>query len=68
VNPLPHSPFLTAGQVADRLVVSPRTVARWSKAGRLAHLRTLGGHRRYDREMVDQLARQLTQPAADHAA
>jgi len=60
-----RSAFLTAQQVADRLAVSPKTIARWSKAGRLAHLRTLGGHRRYDPEMVDQLARQLTQPAHD---
>jgi len=62
VNPMTRSGFLTAQQVADRLAVSPKTVARWSKAGRLAHLRTLGGHRRYDPQMVDRLARQLTQP------
>jgi excisionase family DNA binding protein len=60
--------FLTSAEVAQRLAVSPKTVARWSKDGRLAHLRTLGGHRRYDPEMVDRLARELTQPAADHAA
>jgi excisionase family DNA binding protein len=59
--------YLTGSQAAERLAVSPKTVARWAKTGRLAHLRTLGGHRRYDPDMVDQLARQLTHPA-DHAA
>jgi excisionase family DNA binding protein len=58
--------FLTPQQVAQRLAVSPKTIARWSKAGRLAHLRTLGGHRRYDPGMVDRLARQLTRPVRDH--
>jgi len=55
-----RSGFLTAQEVADRLAVSPKTIARWSKAGRLEHLRTLGGHRRYDPEMVERLRRQLT--------
>jgi excisionase family DNA binding protein len=40
--------WLTASQAAARLQVSPKTVARWAKEGRLAHRRTLGGHRRYD--------------------
>jgi excisionase family DNA binding protein len=58
--------FLTAQEVADRLAVSPKTIARWSKAGRLAHLRTLGGHRRYDPQMVERLAHELTEPVRDH--
>jgi excisionase family DNA binding protein len=52
-------PWLTGGQVAKRLGVSPTTVARWANQGRLAHRRTLGGHRRYDPELIDQLARDL---------
>jgi excisionase family DNA binding protein len=59
---MPHTAYLTGAQVAKRLAVSPKTVARWAKEGKLAHLRTLGGHRRYDPEMVDRLAHQLTQP------
>ncbi len=54
---------LTAAEVATRLHVSPKTVARWAKNGRLAHGRTLGGHRRYDPAYIDRLAQQLTQPA-----
>jgi excisionase family DNA binding protein len=59
-----RSTYLTAAQVAERLGVSPKTVARWAKAGRLAHQRTLGGHRRYDPGQVDQLQRELTVPVA----
>jgi excisionase family DNA binding protein len=53
-------PWLTSGQVARRLHVSPGTVARWVKAGHLAHRHTPGGHRRYDPELIDQLAHDLT--------
>ena len=52
--------WLTAAQVARQLQVSPKTVTRWARQGRLAHRRTLGGHRRYDPERIDQLARTLT--------
>jgi excisionase family DNA binding protein len=52
--------WLTASQAAARLQVSPKTVARWAKEGRLAHRRTLGGHRRYDPEQIDQLVAALT--------
>jgi excisionase family DNA binding protein len=59
-----YRPWLTATQVARRLHVSPKTVARWARQGHLAHRRTPGGHRRYDPEHIDQLARALThQPA-----
>ena len=52
--------WLTASQVATRLHVSPKTVARWAKDGRLEHRRTLGGHRRYDPELIDTLVAALT--------
>jgi excisionase family DNA binding protein len=52
--------WLTAAQVARQLQVSPKTVTRWARQGRLAHRRTLGGHRRYDPEHIDQLVRVLT--------
>jgi excisionase family DNA binding protein len=58
---MPPSPaWLTASQAARRLHVSPKTVTRWAQQGRLEHRRTLGGHRRYDPELIDQLVRDLT--------
>ncbi len=51
--------LLRTGEVARRLGVPPRTVARWSRQGRLASVRTLGGHRRYPQAEVDGL---LTEP------
>jgi excisionase family DNA binding protein len=59
-----RSAYLTAAQVAERLHASAKTVSRWAKQGRLAHQRTLGGHRRDDPGQVDQLERELTLPAA----
>ena len=52
--------WLTSNEVARRLHVTPKTVAHWARQGRLAHRRTLGGHRRYDPERIEQLARALT--------
>ena len=52
--------WLTSAEVATRLHVSPKTVSRWAKHGLLEHRRTLGGHRRYDPDRIDQLAHALT--------
>jgi excisionase family DNA binding protein len=40
--------------------VSAKTVTRWANQGRLAHRRTLGGHRRFDPELIDALVQALT--------
>lgn len=39
--------LMTPAEVAALFRVSPKTVARWSRAGKLTALRTLGGHRRF---------------------
>ena len=39
--------LLTPGGVAALLFVDPKTVTRWAMAGKLAAIRTPGGHRRY---------------------
>jgi excisionase family DNA binding protein len=52
--------WLTASQAAARMHVSAKTVTRWAQQGRLAHRRTLGGHRRYDPELIDALVAALT--------
>jgi excisionase family DNA binding protein len=61
-RPLPDAePFLHTSQVADLLYVSPKTIARWAKDGRLSCQRTLGGHRRYPEQAIRQLAASLAQ-------
>jgi excisionase family DNA binding protein len=57
--------YLHTAEVADILHVSPKTVSRWAKEGRLPFLRTLGGHRRYTAAEIRQLAEGLReQPTA----
>jgi excisionase family DNA binding protein len=47
--------YLTPAEVARAFSVDPKTVTRWAKAGRLSCIRTLGGHRRFDRAEVEAL-------------
>jgi excisionase family DNA binding protein len=51
--------FLLTAEVADILHVSPETVSRWAKDGRLPFMRTLGGHHRYPEAEIRELANQL---------
>jgi excisionase family DNA binding protein len=47
--------YLRTAEVAAWLHVSPKTVARWAKEGKLPFMRTLGGHRRYPEAKLRQL-------------
>ncbi|MBI4589327.1 MAG: helix-turn-helix domain-containing protein [Candidatus Rokubacteria bacterium] len=49
--------YLTRSDVARLFEVSPATVARWTREGRLPFILTLGGQRRYLREQVMNLMR-----------
>lgn len=51
--------FLTTGQVARALRVSPKTVARWAQEGKLPHIVTLGGHRRFPASAIARMAERL---------
>ena len=51
--------FLRVGEVAALLHVSRQTVSRWAADGKLAYVRTVGGHRRFPRSEVERLRRQL---------
>jgi excisionase family DNA binding protein len=53
------SAFLTRSEVSKLLGVSPNTVTRWAREGRLPCQVTLGGHHRFDRELVEQLRKSL---------
>ena len=58
-------PYLRVAEVAAILHVSPKTVSRWAKEGKLPFLKTLGGHRRYPAAEIHQLAAELqVQPTA----
>ena len=48
-------PLLTRSEVARILDVSPTTVARWAREGRLACWVTLGGHHRFSRSLVEEV-------------
>ena len=56
--------YLRTAEVADILHVSPKTVSRWAKEGKLPFMKTLGGHRRYPaakiRKLLDQLREEPT--------
>lgn len=44
--------YLTPGEAAAMLRVSRQTVSRWADAGLLPCIVTLGGHRRFDRDVI----------------
>lgn len=49
------SPLLTRKEVAMMFRVNPKSVTRWADAGKLEVVRTLGGHRRFNRAQVERL-------------
>jgi excisionase family DNA binding protein len=55
--------YLRTAQVADLLYVSPKTVSRWAKEGKLPFLKTLGGHRRFPAAEIRELAEELREEA-----
>ena len=55
----PGERFLRTSDVARMLHVSPKTVSRWAKEGRLPHLSTLGGHRRFPASEIERLMAEL---------
>lgn len=48
-----ESPLMTPAEVAALFRVDPKTVARWANSGKIASIRTLGGHRRFRRADVE---------------
>lgn len=45
--------LLTPKEAAAELGVSAKTITRWCREGKLAHIRTPGGHRRILKADVD---------------
>ena len=58
-EPSARTEFLARSDVSKILGVSPNTVTRWAREGRLPCHVTLGGHHRFERELVEQLRRDL---------
>lgn len=48
--------FLSRLEVAELFEVSPHTVYRWTREGRLPYILTPGGRRRYPREEIERFA------------
>ncbi len=52
--------YLTPREAAEMLGVSRKTVVRWAAEGRIPSLVTLGGHRRFKRDEIEELLRRMT--------
>lgn len=51
-----HEEFIRPAEAAKLLHVSPQTITRWAKEGRIGYVVTLGGHRRFRASEVERLA------------
>jgi excisionase family DNA binding protein len=51
--------LLTPAEAARRLGVTPNTVTRWSRAGKISAIQTIGGHRRYRTSEIDRVLRRF---------
>lgn len=58
--------LLTRSQVARLLGVSPTTVTRWAREGRLACRVTLGGHHRFSPSLVEQVREGMARGVSLH--
>lgn len=60
-----ESELLTPAEVAAMFRVSPKTVTRWARSGKLTALRTLGGHRRFRATEVKDLLERFEEIAVE---
>lgn len=60
--------LLTRSEVAHMLGVSPTTVTRWAREGRLACRVTLGGHHRFSRSLVEEVRESMSRGVPAMAA
>jgi excisionase family DNA binding protein len=59
--------YLTPGQAARILCVSPKTVDRWANQGRIPCVVTLGGHRRFRADLIASVASSMGLPSGTHS-
>ena len=60
--------LLTTSEVSRLLGVSPNTITRWAREGRLPCRLTLGGHHRYERDAIEHIRESLARGATAEAA
>jgi len=53
---------MTPAEASEVLGVSPRTLSRWAREGRIRAIVTLGGHRRFIRTEIEAVARRMGLP------
>jgi excisionase family DNA binding protein len=51
--------YMSRSGVARLLGVSPNTVTRWAREGRLPSQLTLGGHHRFERSVIESLRAEM---------
>ena len=51
--------YLRVAEVAELFHVSTKTVVRWATEGKLPHVLTLGGHRRFPRADIEKVVEGL---------
>ncbi len=56
--------YLARAGVARLLGVSPNTVTRWAREGRLPSQVTLGGHHRFVRSVIEEIRDRLSRSQA----
>jgi excisionase family DNA binding protein len=54
--------FIKTHEVATMFGVDVRTVRRWTTLNQVPSFRTPGGHRRYDKAVLEQIKRESTTP------
>lgn len=56
--------YLRVAEVAELFHVSTKTVVRWASEGKLPHVLTLGGHRRFPRAEIERVVEALQRGGA----
>ena len=59
---------MTTSEVSRLLGVSPNTVTRWAREGRLPCRLTLGGHHRFERQVIEGIRESLNRAGTDRVA
>lgn len=54
-----HKSYFTRAEVAELLEVSPNTISRWVRGGKIPSVLTPGGRRRYPVEAITRLVQEF---------